>query len=314
MKKTKSNDLSFVSFMKYQIDILKDTKRFGTANNYENTLSRFRKFLGDENEDVSLKSIDSTLIERYNDYLVGNGLSRNSISFYMRVLRAVYNKAVRQNIIKPKECFKNVYTGIDKTVKRALDETLITEIYNIDLTSDSDMMLARDVFVFSYLTRGMAFVDIAFLTKKSLQGDRIRYKRRKTGQMLDIKIEPCIHAIISKYNNPESRYVFPFITSENADESYRQYKNAINKYNIQLKKISGLLSCDVGLTSYVSRHSWATSARRHNVPVSVISAGLGHTNESATLIYLASIDNALIDNANKEIITSITKDFYERNL
>ena len=298
---------SFVSFMYEQIEFLRGRNCFGTANNYERSLKSFTIFLG--GVDISFEAITDVVIEAYNTYLIKRGVSRNSISFYMRILRAVYNKAVKQKVAKDRKPFRNVYTGVDKTKKRAVDESVISEIYKIDLSCDYDMSLARDMFIFSYLTRGMAFVDVAFLTNKSVRNGRIIYRRRKTGQLLDIKIEECIEAIIDRYKDKSKMYVFPIITHEDHESAYKQYRNAINKYNILLKRLSERLSKPAQLTSYVSRHTWATSARKHNIPISIISAGLGHSNETTTEIYLSSIENSLIDKANEDIISTITKRF-----
>ncbi len=158
----------------------------------------------------------------------------------MRVLRSVYNKAVRRHIVEQANPFQNVYTGIDKTKKRAVDESVISRLCKFDLTNDSHLELARDIFIFSYCAHGMAFVDMAFLKKKNVEDNIISYSRHKTGQLLSVKIEPNMKKIINKYGNlvKESPYVFPFLTSIDANEAYNQYRKAINLYNRQLKELS----------------------------------------------------------------------------
>lgn len=59
------------------------------------------------------------------------------------------------------------------------------------------------------------------------------------------------------------------------------------------------------LTLYVARHAWASIARSKNVPISVISEGMGHDSESTTRIYLASLDTVAVDKANRMIIKSL---------
>ena len=88
-------------------------------------------------------------------------------------------------------------------------------------------------------------------------------------------------------------------------EAYKQYKFALNTHNRLLGKLSELVNCDCKITSYTSRHSWATAARNHNVPISVISQGMGHTSLLTTQIYLSMLENSVIDDANKEIIECI---------
>ena len=148
----------------------------------------------------------------------------------------------------------------------------------------------------------MAFVDIAYLKRSNLQNGVIYYARRKTGQLLSIRVEPCIQRIIDRYANINSPYLFPILTSTEAAVAYKEYCRALNTHNRLLGRLSKMLGCGCKLTSYTSRHSWATVARNHNVPVSVISQGMGHTSEHTTQIYLAMLENSVIDEANRGIL------------
>lgn len=145
-------------------------------------------------------------------------------------------------------------------------------------------------------------MDIAYLKKTNLKNGYITYSRQKTGQLLTIKIEPLVEQIISRYYTPDIPYLFPIITSQDTHIAYTQYQQAINTYNRQLCILAKMLPGEIKLTSYTARHSWATTARNRNVPISIISAGMGHTTEQTTRIYLDSIDNSLIDDANKGIV------------
>ena len=289
-----------LEYMRTQIEQLRATNRLGTAKNYEKTMCSFAEFLGDVH--LPLSALTEQVITDYNAFLVQRGLVRNSVSFYMRVLRAIYNKAVRQKLIEQQHPFTEVYTGIDRTRKRAVSESIIAQLHRLDLEAGSPLALCRDMFIFSYCTRGMAFVDIAYLKKSNLQNGMICYARRKTGQLLSVRIEPSIQRIIDRYSDPDSLYVFPILTSFDATEAYEQYQVALNAHNRLLGRLSEILGCGCKLTSYTSRHSWATAARNHNVPISVISQGMGHTSEQTTQIYLTMLENSVIDEANKGII------------
>lgn len=183
--------------MQTQIERLKAANRLGTAKNYEKTMHSLKVFLG--NVRLPLSALTEQVISDYNAFLVQRGLVRNSVSFYMRVLRAVYNKAVRQKLIEQQHPFTDVYTGIDRTRKRAVSESIIAQLHRLELEEGSPLALCRDMFIFSYCTRGMAFVDIAYLRKENLQNGMICYARRKTGQLLSVKIEPGIQRIMVRY-------------------------------------------------------------------------------------------------------------------
>ena len=288
------------TFIEEQIKQLREEHRFGTANNYEKTKRSLESFL--RNKKLTFTNFNEQLIADYNTYLISKGLMRNSISFYMRNLRAIYNKAVKQKIVRKKDLFLEVYTGIDKTRKRAVDEDLISKLYNLKLDNNDSLSFTRDIFIFSYCMRGMSFVDIAYLKKSDISNGVIRYCRRKTGQLMNIKIEPCIQNIINKYKNNTSEYIFPIIKSDDKGEAYKQYRSAINIYNRNLGVLSDMIGSGCKLSSYTARHSWATAARKHDVPISVISAGMGHSSETTTQIYLKSIEDDVVDRANAEIV------------
>ena len=84
-----------------------------------------------------------------------------------------------------------------------------------------------------------------------------------------------------------------------------QYKTMLHKTNKALKKVAALAGIPVQLTMYVARHSWASAARSKNIPLSVISEGMGHDSEQTTRIYLASLDTAVIDKANRLILKDL---------
>ena len=289
-----------LDYMRTQVEQLRATNRLGTAKNYEKTMCCFGEFLGDVR--LPLSALTEQVITDYNSFLIQRGLVRNSVSFYMRVLRTIYNKAVRQKLIEQRHPFTEVYTGIDRTRKRAVSESIIAQLHRLELEVGTPLSLCRDMFIFSYCTRGMAFVDIAYLKKANLQNGMICYTRRKTGQLLSIRIELSIQRIIDRYADSNSPYVFPILTSLDAVETYEQYQVALNTHNRLLGRLSEMLGCGCKLTSYTSRHSWATAARNHNVPISIISLGMGHTSEQTTQIYLTMLENSVIDDANKGII------------
>ena len=295
------------AFMREQIAQLTADNRLGTARNYTRTLRSFSGFLG--GGELPFAAFTERLVEEYNAYLLRRGVVRNTVSFYMRILRSVYNKAVRRRLAEPASPFGGVYTGVDRTRKRAIDERLIARLKSLDLPVSGALPLARDLFVFSYCMRGMAFVDMAFLRKKDMRDGAIHYVRRKTGQRMTVHLEPCMREIIGRYapRTRDTPYLFPVLTAEDPARAYAQYQVALNYYNRLLKKLASLLGLDSGLSSYTSRHSWATAARNHNVPLPVISAGMGHTSERTTQIYLSALETSVIDSANRKILASLNR-------
>lgn len=291
------------SLFAFMEDVIIQYQRHGqirTSETYLTTLNSFKRFRMDV--DIMLEEINSELLLSYEYYLKMEGVSPNTISFYMHRLRAVYNRAVELELIEQRFPFKRVKTSIEKTVKRAIPVKFIRKLKSLDLSDSPSKAFARDIFLFSFYTRGMSFIDIAYLQKKDLQHNILSYRRKKTGQKLQVHWEPCMQQIVNMYPaNKESQYLFSII-EDPLNEHRRQYQNALIRINRNLKKLGEDIGLELPLTMYVARHSWATTARSEGVPISVISEGMGHDNEKTTQIYLASLEHSVVDKANRKIL------------
>ena len=297
-----ANEQSLFNFMQGVIVQLQQMGKQRTSETYRCTLKSFMQFRDDK--DVLLENIDSDLMLMYEAFLRGKGLTKNSTSFYMRILRAVYNRAVEKDLTTNRNPFKHVYTGIDKTIKRAIQLKAIKQIKNLDLSLQPSLEFARDMFLFSFYTRGMSFIDMAYLKKKDLSNGILSYRRRKTGQQLFIRWEKCMQEIVDKHDaDYYSPYLLPII--QYPYDNRNQYKNVLYRTNKSLKEIAKMVGLSIPLTLYVARHSWASIAKSKNIPISVISEGMGHDSEMTTQIYLASLDNAVVDRANAQILKDL---------
>lgn len=273
-----------------------------TAETYETALNRFEHYRG--GYDVLLTDVSASLMMGFESYLrEGRRLCRNTSSFYLRNLRAVYNRAVSDGLLQQAHPFAHVYTGVDKTARRALPLGAIRRIMGVDLNCLPHLKRARDVFMFSFFTRGMSFVDLCYLRQSNLTRGVLTYRRRKTGQALMIKWEPCMQRIVDCYRSPGNDHLLPLMLT--AEDSYREYRNAERTVNRNLNRLGELLDLPLRLTMHVARHSWASVARSRNVPLAVISESMGHDSEQTTRIYLSTLDMSAIDRANHDIIKAL---------
>lgn len=292
---------SFFQFMQDEIKRLEELDKIRTSETYAATFRSICSFRS--GNDLTWDEIDEEETLRYEAYLKRNGKSMNTVSFYMRIFRAVYNRAVERGLTPQRYPFRHVYTGIGKTRKRAVTLDVIKRLKYLQLPLNSSLDFARDMFLFSFYTRGMSFIDMAYLKKKDLKDGVLVYRRRKTGQQLCIRWEKCMQDIIEKYPLTETGYLLPIITRQ-GDER-RQYINAIHLVNCKLKEMPLHTFRALRLSMYVARHSWASIALRQHIPLSVISESMGHESESTTRIYLASLDNSVIDQANARILKNL---------
>lgn len=295
-----SNRDSLFLYMQRTTARYRSIGRMRSAEICATALNSFRRFR--YGIDVPLTSLDSTMLEAYEYHLRRQQLSPNTISFYMKQLRVIYNRAVEEGLVTDSRPFSHVFTSIEKTTKRAIAIEAIRDIKKMELKQHPSRQFARDMFLFSFYTRGMSFVDIAHLRKSNLKDGILSYRRKKTGQQLVIRWEPCMQTILSRYAaHPSSPYLFSII-KDPCNNPRQQYQNAMFLINRHLKEIGRTLGLDIPLTMYVARHSWASIARDKGIPISVISEGMGHDSEKTTRIYLASLKTEVVDKANRRII------------
>lgn len=293
--------LFLLPYIDTQIEWKKSKKKNGIAAAYQSTRSSLAKYIG--KKEIKISQVNYGFVNHYRDYLSENGATENTIGYYLRNFKALYNLAVRDGIVSPCDYpFKKICTRPCKTVKRALDREQMIKLTSLSLQPHSELKRSLDLFLFGFYAQGMAFVDIAYLKWKNFSGNLIIYRRHKSKQLIQIDITPQIRSIINEHGNSmcnADEYVFPIIKA--GINEYQQYRTALGRTNRHLKKISGKLNIHPSLTTYTARHTWATLAREYGAPVSAISVGLGHTKEEMTLVYLKELDLTHLHQINKMV-------------
>lgn len=292
-----SASTSIKVFMNSLIERLNVSGRERTAETYRSALNSFMRFSAG---DVPLGSLTSEMMKDYERYLVNRGATLNTVSFYMRILRSAYHKAVKAGLVVDCNPFGGVYTGVANTAKRALSLEDIRRIKQLPLT-DASMRFARDMFMFSFYTHGMSFVDMSYLKRRSISDGWLTYHRHKTRQKIMIRWERCMQEIVDAHPSGHEEYLLPIIKRSNGKER-NQYRGKQSEVNRQLGQIGREIGLSSNLTMYVARHSWASIAASMDVPIDVISKGMGHTSEKTTRIYLRSLEWSKIDEVNSLII------------
>ena len=253
--------------------------RYSTADSCLSTLHRLQLFTNAP--DMHFDKITPELIKAFEQHLFQKGLFDNTVSLYMRMLRSIFNQAVTAGVatLNTKEIFENVFVGCDATAKRAIKPVLINQLLETDLSHCPQLEFSRDMFLLSFYLQGIPFVDLAYLRKSNVNGNILIYRRQKTGQQLYITIEKCAAKIIKRYacRCKDSAYLLPILTAT-GETGYRQYKSALRLYN----------------------------KRENGIPVSIISTGMGHSSKKVTYVYLESLDNKTMSDANKKVISAVT--------
>lgn len=278
--------------------------KMGSARAFLSTLRSLRRFIG--TRIIEFSDIDHHFVKEYEEFLISTNIKQNTISFYLRNLRTIYNMAYDDGIeMDFHDAFRRIRIKIIKTVKRALKQEVIEKISLINLTNSPELDKARDLFMFSFYTRGMSFVDIIYLKHTDIMDGVIYYRRQKTNQYLEIAVTKPLRKIIDKYHT-DPIYVLPFLNENNQPSLYKKYQVAYGYIYRNLNVLQKELNLSTPLTTYVARHSWATIAKEQGVSTSIISEGLGHTSEKTTNIYLKEFDRSVIDRVNEKIVSFST--------
>lgn len=297
------------SFIRMLIEKANREGRYSTANAYQCTLHSYQQF--SKNTLLTFDDLTQEHIKQYEQVMMKDGLKYNTISLYLRMLRSICNQAIKQREarINTFELFQNVFMGNKPTLKRAIKPAIITKLSEADLSGTPQLAYSRDLFLLSFYLQGIPFVDLAYMRKSDITSNRLIYFRHKTGSTIRVTIESCGAKIIARYASrcKGSIYVLPIIT-EVGEKGHKQYRSALRLYNKHLNQISAKLNLGVKLTSYVARHTWATTAKNIGIPISIISTGMGHASEKMTSIYLDSFEDKKTSDANKKVIAAITRE------
>ena len=298
--------MTFSTFIRSMAEKKMAARRYGTAKTYRDALASFSNFRN--GEDVPFDALDRETICRYEAWMKDKGLKLNTSSCYLRTLKTLYLKAVDMGLTEDKDVFNRVFTGFATTAKRAITIEAIRKIRNLKLKDGSALAFARDMFMLSFYLQGVSFVDMAYMKKTDIRNGVLQYSRKKTGQAITISWEREMQEIVDAYSHltKNTPYLLPIIRKQDGTER-EQYEKAEHNVNRNLKKIGVMAGLHIPLTTYVSRHSWASIMRDMGNDISVISRGLGHEDIKTTQIYLSAIDNSTVMKANKRLIGRITK-------
>lgn len=296
----------YESFFEYGLSKAKElrvSQRFGTARNYEGVISILKVFT--KEKDLKINELNHNFLERFERFHLSKpGNRQNGLASYMRTIKAIYNKGIKDGIIEREYYpFYNYQIRTIPTEKRAIKVEYIKRILELDLNKENSLFHYRNYFLLSYMTMGMSYIDMAFLRKRNIIDGRIKFQRKKTSKMYDIKVTEQIKVLLKFYISKKklNDFILPILKRDSLELQYKDAQWGLKNYNKGLKKIAELCKIEERLTSYVSRHSFATHALFKNIPLAAISSMLGHSKLSTTQIYLKSLPSNVLDTYQEEL-------------
>jgi integrase/recombinase XerD len=301
--KLQVKDLTFNEFANQVINEFLEVKRTGNAVVYRTAVKRFSDF--NNNPKLRFKDITYSLLDAFIRKLMADGAKPNTIGNYLRSIRAIFNKAIKAKLVdRAHYPFNEVKIKSERTAKRAISKESLIALKNKDLQPKSKEWHARNYFLLSFNFMGISFTDMAYLKHGNIVKGRLCYKRRKTKKQYNIKVTAQASEIL-KYYSHTSNYLLP-VLPPNVEEDSLESKKVIQQFIKTTNKWLSRLGkkCDIdNLTTYVSRHSWATTAKRLGYSNEIIAECLGHEyGNKITNIYLDNFDQSLIDEVNDRIV------------
>ncbi|CAM6002393.1 unnamed protein product [Sphagnum balticum] len=300
----KTGTESFFQFADELIAAMKNALQIGNARTYQFTIDALRSYVHDR--DLTFREINYDFLTAYEQHYLSKGNALNGLSVYLRTIRAIFNKAIKSGLIDQELYpFKTYEIKGSRTRKRAIKSEALAKVEALTFEPHDSLFNARNYFLLSFYFGGMAFVDLAHLKVVNQVDGRIVYARQKSDAPLSFEIIPEAQAILDCYCAGKSKddFILPIITATDPEKQYNQVVDKRRRFNRKLKEIAELCDIQTNLTSYVSRHSFATRAKDLGVSVESISELLGHGDVKTTQIYLDSLPSAIQD----EHLRKITK-------
>lgn len=298
--------ISYTDFQENIIENLKKSDKIGTARVERDTLNSLQNFFG--KDQIGFNEIRYLSLKNYEAHCIAKGNKPATIGIRMRTIRNVFNQAIKGKVIKEKQYpFKDYkISQIKSTSKKEFLTKKEIKSLNAYEPTDQYQEFAKDMFLFSYYSRGINFIDLMQLEKNSVTNKNISYYREKTGVAVKFKLNDTTEKIIEKYRSePESKFIFSILKTNNPSKTYLKNKSQkyltvyVNKY---LKNIMTKLEINKNITYYCARHSFATALKFENVSIEIIREALGHKDINSTMSYLNSLPDAKLDKIIEDVI------------
>lgn len=303
---TKGRILSYTQYQQSIIDENAKTAKRSTNNFYKDTLNSIKRCAG--KEEIHFYEITPNFLFKYETYMRSNSISDATIGIRMRTLRSVINKAIKSELIPesyyPFRTYKIKNARNDNSKEILTVEELEKLKEYIPLTPNLE--LAKDMFLFSYYSRGINFIDLLQLKPQNITNLSITYIRSKTGVVVSFKLYEKSEAILNRYKDVllSSPYLFPFLRISNPEKNTidNLKKKKLKQINKSLKLIMQELSIKKNITYYCARHTFATHLKFNNISIDIIREALGHKDINSTISYLKTLPSNQLDKIIEDVI------------
>jgi integrase/recombinase XerD len=298
-----------LAFITTEVADMERKGKAGNAATYRNTARVLRRF--SNGREIPFTDLTASKLEAFDQHLRDAGCTGGGISVYMRTLRAVVGKAIKAGLMHrdqyPFETRLSSGYAIanlsSENNPRPITDADMDKVKRFPFDAHPHLAEAVRVFLFSYYSGGMNFADIARLKPSDVKKDgRIVYKRQKTKRKgrdaeLSFKVSEPVAEILASFDGHGGPYLFPYLGPEHVTEKQRKTRidKCLKRVNRELKEVAEVLGMEANLTTYVARHTFATTLNWKDVSVEIISQRMGHKSIATTRAYLKRLPNKVLD-------------------
>lgn len=289
------------------------TGHIGNATIYRSALNSIKKYRAK----LNFNQITPEFLRGYETYMKQSGLSMTYTSINLRHLRAIYNTAIHEGLIKdydyPFSQSRNdkkykIKKGSNRNIALTTDELKRLRQYQPETKA---RRIAYQYWWFSFYCNGINVVDICQLQYKHIKGDTVEYLRTKSIETetvvkpIHFKYSERISSIIKELgnlNNSPDTYIFNILRhGDSAKDIRRKAQNLTHVINTHMEKISKKLELGKDITTYTARHSFATYMYRTGSSIEEISEAMGHASIETTQRYLASFTDEVLQKQSEKL-------------
>ena len=301
-------------FIEYGEKLALDLKQSGRVGNsivYKCAINKLKTFW--EKSSLPINNFNYKLLTDFNNYMLKEGLKINAISNYMRTIRAIYNRAIKDGLISQNEYpFSMFKIKNERTASRALTLDEMRRFVMLDIANGSSTQYWRDLFLLSFYLIGINYADMFTLKYDNVVNGRVVFRRLKTGKIYSIKLHEHAELIINRYrhtNTFKNDFLLPTIKQVDDLIKLKADINQARKIsNKHLTMVAGKCNIDKKITTYYARYTWANIARQLGYSKDMIAEALGHEyGNRVTSIYLDSYDAKMIDDMNNAVIKVVNR-------
>lgn len=313
-KTSKADATSLEGAYNSKIELCFKQGRIGSAKSYVSSLTSLKAY----KSPINFADVTPSFLREYQTHMSSEGKSMATIGIYLRNLRAIFNEAIEDGIVRPdaypfgkgKKRFQIPNKG---NMAAPLKQSEIAKIYSHTPSNYAESQ-ARDYWLFSFLLNGANMKDVFSLKFKNIDfhSERITFFRSKTSKTakeqkpIEVTLTKVMRDIIEKWGNPPGdpeQYVFPVFKKDmTAADQFRTNSNVRKTTQKYMARIAQKLGINkTSIHNYTGRDTFAEAQRIAGETGDVIGEAFGHENRTTTETYLnkfgKEIKDRLADNA-----------------